>query len=836
MRTLPLRLTPLPGEAFDGWLHAYAARLRISIADLEPATVARSRALAAKPVELAVNGLNPSEVAAVAAATGVDPKDLAAMWQPLNRYTAMVSERFQGTLRKALLPLPASRFCPHCLDETGGRWMSTWRLPTHVACLDHRCYLLDRCPTCAKEPRRYPRYRIKALREGWVCATEVSEAPGKHRQDCGTDLRAALTTTVPQGTLHAQSRLKNLTSSDACAARVAADRLVELVAVLVSLPESPLVPRTDSFRDAETAESLLDRASQVLDNSDAFNAYALADVRQRPPALPARIRSTTPELVTRLVKLRDPHLRPTERLRWRSLTAPQRPKLDQADIQRRQDAIPSALWVDWTIRLCPPTGLHVDIFRTVAGAALLVPGATAPVETLFADHRDPGLAKTFSHVVQFLPPPPADAAILRVLTQLAENVDRHGTPIDYARRRHLAAAEPLIDATQWDAICEQAGVPTGGRAKLTNAQRWIWETMTGDLLSDAPGDLKLVDHSILGFHLFALHLPTAAAAALDNHAARLLERHSIDEPLTWSPPLDWADSTDTPGVDPDSIDPETIHGMLRAGVPLGKIADQLDTSIAHLRWIVRRHPPQLRSRSQANKVLRGARPADLTPDRLNQLVNIEGRTFRDLARELGMHRRRLAELLRQGGYAVPPSQRRSKYKPKPEWLREQYLDRRRTLPDIAAELGTTAPNVALFAKEYNIPLRPRGGASHASAVNHHPGLPQPLASALAGQGGYQRIQRFQTMANSTSIGEAAKTLEIEPCTISTQLTKLERAVGGVLLRRRQGGGVRLELTPLGRVLLDQADAHLNEQSHAPQSTRQEMIISADQSVPEPATR
>jgi DNA-binding MarR family transcriptional regulator len=549
-----------------------------------------------------------------------------------------------------------------------------------------------------------------------------------------------------------------------------------------------------------------------------FRAYTLADVRQRPLALPARIRSTTPELVTRLVKLRDPHLQPTERLRWRSLTAPRRPNLDQADVQQRQDAMPSALWIDWTIRLCPPTGLHVDTFRTVAGAALLVPGATAPVETLFAGHGARDLAKTFSHVVQFLPPPPADAAILRALTQLAESVDRHRTPIDYARRRHLAAAEPLIDRTQWDTICEEAGVPTGGQAKLTNAQRWIWETLTGGLLSDAPGGLELVDHSILGFHLFALHLPTVAAAALDNHAARLLEQHGIDEPLTWSPPLEWAEPTETPGVDPDSIDPDsidpdTVHSMLRGGFPVGKIADQLGTSIVHVRWIVRRHPPQLRALSKANEVLRGARPADITPERLNQLVNVEGRTLRDIAREVGMHRRRLAELLRHGGYPVPPSQRRSKYKPEPEWLREQYLDGRRTLPDIAAELGTTAANVARFAKEYKIPLRPRGGASHASAVNHRTELPHPLAAALAGQGGYQRVQRFQTMTNSTSIGEAAKTLEIDPCTISTQLTKLERAAGGVLLRRRQSGGVRLELTPLGQVLVDQANAHLNDLAH-----------------------
>ncbi|WP_374227332.1 TniQ family protein [Streptomyces sp. AC512_CC834] len=43
-----------------------------------------------------------------------------------------------------------SRFCPACLEETGGRWQVTWRLGWSFACIRHHVLLADRCPACLR--------------------------------------------------------------------------------------------------------------------------------------------------------------------------------------------------------------------------------------------------------------------------------------------------------------------------------------------------------------------------------------------------------------------------------------------------------------------------------------------------------------------------------------------------------------------------------------------------------------------------------------------------------------------------------------------------------------
>jgi hypothetical protein len=54
---------------------------------------------------------------------------------------------------------------------------------------------------------------------------------------------------------------------------------------------------------------------------------------------------------------------------------------------------------------------------------------------------------------------PDGKTIIAALTMLAEHLDRHGAPIDYPRRDHLAASVELIDADSWDGICQAAGTP-----------------------------------------------------------------------------------------------------------------------------------------------------------------------------------------------------------------------------------------------------------------------------------------------------------------------------------------------------------------------------------------
>lgn len=49
-----------------------------------------------------------------------------------------------------------------------------------------------------------------------------------------------------------------------------------------------------------------------------------------------------------------------------------------------------------------------------------------------------------------------------------------------------------------------------------------------------------------------------------------------------------------------------------------------------------------------------------------------------------------------------------------EWLLEQYVGRGRALPDLAREKNMSTANIARWAHLHQIPLRPRGGASHDS--------------------------------------------------------------------------------------------------------------------------
>lgn len=88
------------------------------------------------------------------------------------------------------------KFCPKCLEESGGAWKLEWRLPWIYACLKHKCFLAL-CPTCSTrwETSR-PRFQRHSSHLGAIPKLGFCTQPlinGRNRKTggerCSTDLR-----------------------------------------------------------------------------------------------------------------------------------------------------------------------------------------------------------------------------------------------------------------------------------------------------------------------------------------------------------------------------------------------------------------------------------------------------------------------------------------------------------------------------------------------------------------------------------------------------------------------------------------------------------------------
>ena len=112
-------------------------------------------------------------------------------------------------------------------------------------------------------------------------------------------------------------------------------------------------------------------------------------------------------------------------------------------------------------------------------------------------------------------------------------------------------------------------------------------------------------------------------------------------------------------------------------------------------------------------------------------------------------------------------------------------------------------NMARWAHLHQIPLRPRGGASHGSAlrtINQVIDLPDPITKALTSPYAWQRLNRFAAAIGSRTLSEAAEHLGITQSALVIQINRLERDIGGPLLERAERGRP-MSLTPLGEQVL-----------------------------------
>ena len=807
-RRIPMRLTPATGESFDSWLIAYAHRLDAPIADILTQAGIQQRAVRTDPRSLA---RGPSSVVLdqLSQVTGHTSTELAQTFRALRHYEDEV-RLLQHPVRGALTGiLRSSRFCPACLAATGGRWQASWRMTWVVACPEHHLLLATTCPACNALTRRRPVRTDSSPPDPWLCTEPAANQTGRNPARCGANLTTADTERV-DARLVALARSWQSLDEDGHAADLV--RLIADIAVLLPLVgagEGASAAR-EPLHDPRLFASLLAEAAEAAMNpgGEVFARLASARLSSKSPALPAGWAGISADLATRALTTRDPHLRPLDRVRWSTTTRGRKPTGKKAEAQAQASRLPASLWPEWSLRLMPP-GLTTGALFPAAGAgSLLLRGSTLSMGLLIRLLSDePTDAGSSSRAILEVAKSEHGDDVLRSLALLAEAIEgAHPSPIDYGRRRRLANSEELITPDQWHQLCIETGAARGVERKRGYARVRLWEILTGGMARQAPGMLQGISRDpISTYYDFARRLTPQFTDALHARARMLLDGWGLaDEPVTWSPPLNCI--TDPPfpwpGTDQARLGALLPTGALAAHGALGDIAHSYGLDLHQARLIV------TLGLFAPEPIPRQRYGTPLSEEVVRDAVEHRGLTLRQTAQELGVDRKTVSRRCREIGIDLAAPGRRRTWQVDPDWIRHQYVDKGRPLPDIAQEVGCSTANIARLAKEHGIPLRSRGGVSHRSATVREPELSPLLAACLRGQGGRLRVERFHQIAASRSLNHAARQHGVAQSVLTVQLQKLEAAAGGDLVVRSSKAHQPLSLTRLGRKLLRQSTEEL----------------------------
>ncbi|MFJ3938449.1 LysR family transcriptional regulator [Streptomyces parvus] len=508
-----------------------------------------------------------------------------------------------------------------------------------------------------------------------------------------------------------------------------------------------------------------------------------------------------------------PSLRPSEYVRYRVATeAPRRPARTTRDIEQRARKVPTMFWPPWTVRLSPPEGIHARALAPVLAALLLIPDSRTSLDQAAGLVGDAIDGTEVSRLLQELDDLPQWPDIATALDRLADHLDANSTPIDYGRRR-LLDYTGLLPHDRWLEICRRTGTPpgTGRRERIARSQ--LFQRLSGLPAESAPDDLGGLDSAefrATSLRFTALQTPELAHA-LQQEALEFLASHCIhDEPMTWQPPTALLAGLSLPGPDPAHVDLPRLHQLVRERQhPVQHAAEALGTTVEAIRHVLDEHPapapPLTKSAARATGRIRQQARQAIPAERFTRLYLDEHRSLQQIATLTGFSRRVLTDLAKE--YGIPLREGPKDYKRRGtverDWLIEQYVHRRRTLPDLAREAGMSTANMARWAHTHDVPLRSRGGASHSQALRaadqaHR--APRVLRPALGGQGASERLSRFAAASAFPSLGAAASGLGLNTFTLVAQINRIERELGGPLLVRAERGR-SMTLTPLGRRVL-----------------------------------
>jgi hypothetical protein len=551
------------------------------------------------------------------------------------------------------------------------------------------------------------------------------------------------------------------------------------------LPDTATLVRAlelhDTTTDAEPDRDGRDPLAEVVGPAIGHNS----------PAVPFSWRTASPTLQTRIARARDQAISPADRLRYATTLPHPKP----AARSRRDPAIaraaklPDQIWSAWALRLVDDDGVNNPVFRASMSVALLRPHSGLTLKQLAAILPTRLDATCVGHQLRRLNETLNGSRAVRVLTELALALDEHPVPIDYPRRRALAATSELIDQASWQRYCRDAGLRPGYTRRLAYARRYLYELLTGGSLAYAPRPYQLAKGQVRVTYVdFWAALPANLVHALHEHARGVLTAAGITgEPTIWEPPTDWVDTTDWPGIDPDQTEPDIVHDAMRQQwaeieghfSPTHATAAMLGISLGHLRHVLRNHPVSTApySAHRAGTIL----AVTVTP----------GGPGHD-------HTRR-------------PHDRKPVFHVDLDWLCEQ-LRWGRSLNNIATEIGCSRGALSKFATAHGIAVRPRSGGPTCiptDAINCHPSqLPELLRTALTGPRSLGRIERFLFITGQPSLNQASIALGLSQGSLTMQLHTLERICGGQLLHRPPRPQPVATPTSLGEQLCQQAREYL----------------------------
>lgn len=845
LRTIPLRVEALAGESLDSWLWAYADRLRAT-----PSELLKALGIPGHSDRDYTIRLLPGEAEEISWVSGVDSQTLHSM--TLERYDRRAIVLVDGQRRISRFELMSrvtgTRFCPRCLEETGGRWQLSWRLSWSFVCLKHRCLLVDSCPACGVVPRSYR--GIGAAVAPGRCSARVPGQPRRVR--CRADLTRAKAPTLRTGSrvLAAQRWIDDLVAGDepddhvrtvltdlaTVSGRILTQGRPESVRLCgtrfaAALEEARktgavkhlrgLFPEEDAILAAAALTAAADIIASVMAQQPtaALRALVKTDLDTRYETTPLGYihdwHFATEYLRSAVIDIYADTIAHIDALRLRAFSTSPRAPVRTPTVADRHRAIPELCWRRIALMINP--GIAPEIFRIALSVALLLPGnPERDLATLTALLSSPYRGRT-SYMLRVLRQRTGTVGF-DAICRIADYLDETEPVIDYHRRRQLVGPHLLPERT-WLQLCRDNDLESGiGGAKLRAARCYLYTTLTGTSLRQAPPPLRLPSNALrMHYEDFVFRMDDRLADALADYARAYLERLGIgDEPVTWQPPTSILDGLTLPGPHPDELDVPAVHtAVTETTLSCTGVADLFDTSREHIKCLLADHPrpyrdPKPRTVPGSSRRYREIR-LPLSPRAIEAWAQQGIRSARQLAVETGIDRKLIARRLHELEVPTLAPGGQARYDIDRDWLYQRYVVDLRTHGQIAAEAGVSQSTIERLTAAYEIPNRSRGGDSDIESIRIRQDADcqdPPLRDVLTGRGAWLRLERFATIARCGSLQAAAAEMGVYGSVLSVQLSRLERETGTSLWNRT----LRTP-TSEGAQLLRQARAAKHQPDH-----------------------